>query len=414
MKRKGFTLVEMLVVIAIIGILIAMLLPAINAAREAARSSICKSNLRQFGIGLLMHADRDAQGRFCTGAYDYKRDGCPDTWGWVADMVNGGICRPGDLLCPTNPMKGMEKLNELGGGQTNNGKDGGPINRGDDGACSDTANFGDAAWISTNFIDKGFTSNYVASWFLVRGGLKLSVGISGSDTSQVITYTANFGSLPDAASSGSSWKGLGSTTGPLTRKNLDTSGRSTNLIPLLGDGAPGDVNEAVWLGGTGGADLTLDGEQFIAVGDRLIESFNDGPATFSATTGIDKMPGGTVVGVIGDGSNAGIVDASTLMFSGNDGIAGSAPYLQDTRDWYAHHGGECNLLMADGSVQAFSDQDGDGFLNPGFDVTQVGSKTKEEMIRDIGYTSGVVELPAAQVYSGVFIKDYSQEKGVFE
>jgi prepilin-type processing-associated H-X9-DG protein len=74
-RSLGITLVELLIVIAIIGVLVSLLLPAIQAARESARRVQCHNNLRQIGVGLALHAN--AIGVFpigCIGGPNYLHD----------------------------------------------------------------------------------------------------------------------------------------------------------------------------------------------------------------------------------------------------------------------------------------------------------------------------------------------------
>ncbi len=71
---RGFTLVEMLVVISIMAILIALLLPSLNSARETARSGVCLGNLRQVGIGFAYYVNAN-------------REWWPDGSGYTADAA---------------------------------------------------------------------------------------------------------------------------------------------------------------------------------------------------------------------------------------------------------------------------------------------------------------------------------------
>jgi prepilin-type N-terminal cleavage/methylation domain-containing protein/prepilin-type processing-associated H-X9-DG protein len=80
MKRRAFTLIELLVVIAIIAILAAILFPVFAKAREAARATACRSNLKQMGAALMMYrSDYDD--------FNVRYRFCPN--------------RPGDPLCAT-------------------------------------------------------------------------------------------------------------------------------------------------------------------------------------------------------------------------------------------------------------------------------------------------------------------------
>ena len=107
-RVRGFTLVELLVVIAIIGVLIARSLPAVQAAREAARRQSMCQYLKQLGMGCHLH--ESALKHFPTGGWAFQ---------WTGDPDKGfGPLQPGGWCYNVLPYIEQGTLREIGAGQT--------------------------------------------------------------------------------------------------------------------------------------------------------------------------------------------------------------------------------------------------------------------------------------------------------
>lgn len=112
-RRTGVTLMEILVVMSIIGMLTALLLPAVQASRESGRRMQCQDHLRQQGLALLNH--ESAFGRLPSNGWGYR---------WVGDPDRGtGRPQPGGWIYAVLPYIERGDLRRLGAGQSQNDKE---------------------------------------------------------------------------------------------------------------------------------------------------------------------------------------------------------------------------------------------------------------------------------------------------
>lgn len=102
-NRSGLTLVELLVALALVGGLLALLLPAVQMAREAVRASECKNHLRQIGLAAAMH--HDAHQHLPTNGWGYR---------WVGQRDRGfGRSQPGGWIFNLLPFVEQSDLRNL-------------------------------------------------------------------------------------------------------------------------------------------------------------------------------------------------------------------------------------------------------------------------------------------------------------
>jgi prepilin-type N-terminal cleavage/methylation domain-containing protein len=103
-KRTGVTLVELLIVIAIIGVLIQLTLPAVQSAREAARRTACQNNLKQIGLAALHHDQ--SLGYLPTAGWG---------WAWIGDPDRGsGKDQPGSWAYQLLPYMEARDTHDIG------------------------------------------------------------------------------------------------------------------------------------------------------------------------------------------------------------------------------------------------------------------------------------------------------------
>ncbi len=298
---RGFTLIELLVVIAVIALLIGLLVPGLTAARDLARTTRCKSNLRQMGVGLLAYSNSN-RGWYCSGPQDGRVN---SNWGnpadiqagkvgWMSDAIAGGYYNPGALLCPTNPARSTQSLQN-------------------DKLPAKFEGITDTMKKRVAMFTRGYNTNYTPSWYLAFTEL-----VDLRDNPDVDVKRPYLTSKRDVQTM----------KGTLNEKNMGVV--ATSLVPLFADGRVNDAG---------------DGESTVLVGTdtyRVVKHLTDG------------YKGSAVDGLLGKQSWSDCGPAHGRAPGGKLRNSASGINNKDLDKYYG------NWLFADGHVDSLADTNLDG------------------------------------------------------
>src|SRR4051794_13149366 len=109
-ERRGFTLVELLVVIGIIAVLISVLLPALSKARRSAATVQCASNMRQVSNALLMYINA-YKGHFPPCQIRADATAYPNGWWWATELVRFNYIKAPNVYTRVGATTGEKVFN---------------------------------------------------------------------------------------------------------------------------------------------------------------------------------------------------------------------------------------------------------------------------------------------------------------